>query len=83
MATLSFSFETTDSGKTRILQAFARQGGFVGSLSDPAKQAEIDAKAKEYFRQYLFGTVTSVEANLEKKETEMETEAANVPLPLN
>jgi hypothetical protein len=83
MATLSFSFETTDAGKTRIRHALARQRGFVGDLNDPAKQTEIDTKAKEYFHGWLLSTVEKIEAIEREKETEVETEAANVPLPLN
>lgn len=82
MATLAFTFETTEIGKTRIRQALAIQGGFVGSLSDPAAQSEIDAKAREYFRQWLNGKVAAVEAKYEAKQTVTETEALTLPLPL-
>ena len=82
MATLGFSFETTDAGKTRILHALARQNGFGGDLNASANQTVIDTKAKEYFRDWLISTVGKIEAMKLEKETEAETEATNVPLLL-
>jgi hypothetical protein len=89
MATITFSFTTTDESKTRIRHAIARaHRGMTGALTDPdpAKQEAIDAKidfeVREHARMWLKGNVTAYEYEQNKPGVKTTNEAEDAPLVL-
>ena len=88
MATITFSFETTDAGKTRIRHAIAKTfRGFDTDLNAPAMQTEamqtqLDAEIKEFVRRWIITSVTAYEYGLNKPGIKAANEADNAQLVL-